>query len=123
MEININPILFTLGSVQVGWHGFLMAIAIVVGVAVGVKLAIRKGIPSDEAYGPRLDQLTFSIPRENMPQGYDPQVGEMMGMETKDGRQMEAVVTHSDEAIVKLDANHPLAGKDLIFDIELVKIG
>ena len=112
-----DPLSFELGKGMVV-PGFEKAVT---GMTVGEKKTAE--IPSDEAYGPRLDQLTFSIPRENMPQGYDPQVGEMMGMETKDGRQMEAVVTHSDEAIVKLDANHPLAGKDLIFDIELVKIG
>jgi peptidylprolyl isomerase len=65
----------------------------------------------------------FTAPRENLPPGYDPEVGEMMGLETRDGHQMDVVVIHADEKVVKMDGNHPLAGKDLTFDIELVKIG
>ncbi len=80
-------------------------------------------VSSAEAYGERLDQLLFTVPRENLPEGYDPQVGEMMRMETRDGRQMDVVITDADEDQVQMDANHPLAGKDLTFDIELVKIG
>jgi peptidylprolyl isomerase len=93
----------------------------VTGMVVGDKKT--ETIPSDQAYGPRVDHLVFTIPRENMPPGYDPQVGEMLGLETKDGRQMDVVVTRSNEEIVQVDANHPLAGKDLTFEIELVKIG
>jgi peptidylprolyl isomerase len=111
------PLTFQLGKGMVV-PGFERAVT---GMAVGEKKTAE--IPSDEAYGPRLDQLTFIVPRENLPPGYDPQVGEMMRMETRDGRQMDAVVTHSDAKVVKMDANHPLAGKDLTFDIELVKIG
>ena len=92
----------------------------VTGMKVGEKKTVT--FPSDEAYGPRLEQLVFLVPRENLPQGYDPKEGETLGMETKDGRQMEAVVIESDEKAVKLDANHRLAGQDLTFDVELVSI-
>ena len=47
----------------------------------------------------------------------------MLVMETKDGRQMDVVVIHSDDSVVKVDGNHQLAGEDLTFEIELVKIG
>jgi peptidylprolyl isomerase len=111
-----DPLTFQLGKGQV-IPGFDRAIE---GMAVGeTKTEV---IPSDQAYGPRLEQLTFTVPRENLPDGYDPQVGEVMRMETRDGRQMDVVVTHSDEGFVKMDANHPLAGQDLTFDIELVKV-
>jgi peptidylprolyl isomerase len=111
-----DPLRFDLGKGQVV-PGFEEAVT---GMAVGEKKT--KTIPADQAYGPRRDQLTFTVPRENLPPGYDPQVGEMLGMETKDGRQMDVIVTHADERMVQLDANHPLAGQDLTFDIELVKI-
>ena len=112
-----DPLTFQLGKGQVV-PGFDKAVA---GMEVGGKKTVT--IPSDEAYGPRIDQLTFTAPRENLPQGYDPQVGEMMGLETRDGRQMDVVITHVDDNSVKMDGNHPLAGQDLTFDIELVKIG
>lgn len=112
-----DPLTFQLGKGQVV-PGFEKAI---MGMAVGDQKT--ETIPSDKAYGPRLEQLTFTVPRENLPEGYDPRVGEMLRMETRDGRQMDVLVTDSDEGFVKLDANHPLAGKDLTFDIELVRVG
>lgn len=112
-----DPLTFQLGVGQVV-PGFDKAVT---GMEVGEKKTVT--FPSDEAYGPRMDQLVFTVPRENLPQGYDPQVGEMLGMETKDGRQMQVLVIEADNAGVKLDANHRLAGEDLTFDVELVKIG
>jgi peptidylprolyl isomerase len=87
---------------------------------VGQKKTVN--IPSAEAYGPRVPQLVITAPRENLPPGYDPQVGEMMRLETKDGHQMDVVISDSTAETVTMDGNHPLAGHDLIFDIELVKI-
>jgi peptidylprolyl isomerase len=114
---NREPLTFQLGKGQV-IPGFEKALE---GMAEGeTKTEL---IPADKAYGPRLEQLTFTVPRENLPEGYDPQEGEVMRMETRDGRQMDVVVTHSDEGFVKMDANHPLAGQDLTFDIELVEVG
>jgi peptidylprolyl isomerase len=111
-----DPLTFKLGEGQVV-PGFEKAI---VGMEAGEKKTEK--VEASDAYGPRLDQLTFTIPRENLPAGYDPQVGETLRMETKDGRQMDVAVTGSDEGSVKLDANHPLAGRDLTFEIELVGI-
>jgi peptidylprolyl isomerase len=111
-----DPLAFQLGKGMVV-PGFEKAVT---GMEVGEKKTVT--FPSDEAYGPRLSQLTFTVPRENLPPGYDPSEGEMLRMETKDGRQMDVLVTSSDESSVQLDANHPLAGHDLTFDVELVKI-
>ena len=111
-----DPLTFQLGKGMVV-PGFETAVT---GMAVGEKKTVT--FPSEEAYGPRLEQLTFTVPRENLPPGYDPKEGEMLRMETKDGRQMDVLVTSADAAGVRLDANHPLAGKDLTFDVELVKI-
>jgi peptidylprolyl isomerase len=112
-----DPLSFQLGKGQVV-PGFDKAVS---HMEVGQKKTVT--IPAAEAYGPRIDQLTFTAPLENMPPGFYPRVGEMMGLETRDGRQMDVVVTHVDEKSVKMDGNHPLAGRDLTFDIELVKIG
>lgn len=111
-----DPLSFQLGKGQVV-PGFDKAVN---GMTVGEKKEVT--ISSDEAYGPRLDQLTFTVPRENLPPGYEPQVGEVMRMEYRDGRQLDVVITDTDEKAVTMDGNHPLAGEDLIFDIELVKI-
>jgi peptidylprolyl isomerase len=111
-----DPLSFQLGTGQVV-PGFEKA---VLGMEVGEKKTVN--LPSDEAYGPRLEQLIFTAPRKNLPPGYDPEVGEMMCLESKDDRQLDVVVTHADEENIKMDGNHPLAGKDLTFDIELVKI-
>ena len=113
----LDPLAFQLGKGQVV-PGFDTAVT---GMEVGEKKSVN--IPSDEAYGPRLEQLVFTAPRDNLPEGYDPQEGEMLRLETKDGRQMDVVVISSDAENVRMDGNHPLAGKDLTFDIELVKIG
>ena len=112
-----DALTFQLGKGQVV-QGFDKAVT---GMNVGEKKT--ETFPADQAYGPRLENLIFTIPRENLPPGYDPEVGEMLGMETKDGRQMDVVVIHSDESVVKVDGNHQLAGEDLTFEIELVKIG
>lgn len=112
-----DPLTFQLGQGQVV-PGFEKA---VMGMAVGEKKV--ETISSDQAYGPRLKQLTFTVPRENLPEGYDPQTGQVLRMETRDGRQMDVMVADANEDSVKLDANHPLAGKDLTFEIEMVRIG
>ncbi len=79
-------------------------------------------IPADEAYGPRLQQLTFTLPREQLPDDFEAEPGQMLRMQYRDGREMNVIVTEVREDAILLDGNHPLAGQDLTFDIELVKI-
>jgi len=112
-----DPLTFELGKGQVV-PGFERA---VFGMKVGEKKTVT--IPSQEAYGPRVEQLVFTTPRENLPQGYDPKVGEMLRLEGRDGQRIDVMVTHADESVVRMDGNHPLAGHDLTFDIELVRVG
>jgi peptidylprolyl isomerase len=112
-----DPLTFQLGKGQVV-PGFDQAVS---GMEEGEKKTLT--IPAAEAYGPRVDQLVFTAPRENLPPGFDPKVGEMVGLETRDGHQMNALVIHADDETIRMDGNHPLAGKNLTFDIELVKIG
>jgi peptidylprolyl isomerase len=111
-----DPLAFELGSGMV-IPGFDKAVT---GMEEGEKKTVT--IPCDEAYGPHRDELTFTVPRENLPEGYDPKEGEVMRMETREGQQTNVIITEVGEETVKMDANHPLVGKDLVFDVELVKI-
>ncbi len=115
-SVGREPLTFDLGKKMVV-PGFEKAVT---GMEVGETKTVS--FPSDEAYGPRMEQLIFTVPRENLPEGYDPKEGELLGMETKDGRQMQVRVIEATETSVRLDGNHPLAGEDLTFDVELVKI-
>ena len=80
-------------------------------------------IPAAEAYGPRLSQLTFTMPREQLPADFHAEAGQVMRMQYRDGREMNVVITEVRDDAILMDGNHPLAGQDLTFDIELVKIG
>ncbi|GAF95807.1 unnamed protein product, partial [marine sediment metagenome] len=90
----------------------------------GMKLGEEKTvkIPSAEAYGPYRDELVKVIDRTEFPADIEPQVGQQLELELEDGRQVLVLVTEISESGVTLDANHPLAGKDLTFDIQLVDI-
>ena len=79
-------------------------------------------VPCDEAYGPINPEMRQAVPREGIPAEIPLEVGTQLQMQTPDGQAMPVTVVNVDEATVTLDANHPLAGKDLKFDIELVKV-
>tara|TARA_R110002020_G_scaffold364685_1_gene576976 strand:+ start:103 stop:531 length:429 start_codon:yes stop_codon:yes gene_type:complete len=111
-----DPLEFQVGSGQIipGLDGALP------GMTVGDKKVVK--VPSDEAYGPTNPEMRQSVPREGIPAEIPLEVGTQLQMQTPDGQAMPVTVVDVDEATVTLDANHPLAGKDLQFDIELVKI-
>jgi peptidylprolyl isomerase len=92
----------------------------VTGMAIGEKKTIH--IPVDEAYGPKNPEMIIPMPKERFPEGMEIEVGMPLGMSDQNGQQFQVVVTEIQEAIVMLDANHPLAGQDLVFDLELVEI-
>jgi peptidylprolyl isomerase len=78
-------------------------------------------IPADQAYGQRRPELVFEVPREQFPDGMEPEVG--LEVQLSQGAQRAvARITEVSADSVTLDANHPLAGKDLVFDLELVRI-
>jgi len=79
-------------------------------------------IPVEEAYGPHDDELVLVIGREQLPAGVNPEVGQGLQMQTTDGRTVTVPVIEVSEETITVDANHPLAGKDLTFEIELVEI-
>lgn len=112
-----EPLEFTLGSNQV-IPGFENA---VLGMKVGEKKTVR--IPADEAYGQHLDELVIQVPREKLQSDQEPAVGQVLQVKGQDGQPFYVtIIAISDNGTLTLDANPPLAGKDLIFDIELVKV-
>lgn len=78
-------------------------------------------IPADEAYGEHLDELIMEVPLSEVPEDIKPEVGMMLQIATDDGDMEVQIVDVTDSAVV-LDANHPLAGEDLTFDIEVVDV-
>ena len=64
----------------------------------------------------------LTIPRDQLPPDLDPEVGQQLEMTTADGQRAGVIVTSVEEETIQIDANHPLAGKELHFELELVKI-
>jgi len=113
---NREPFEFTLGEKTV-IDGFENA---VIGMEVGEKKRIT--IPPEEAYGPHLQELVIVVPRDRLPDDLEAVVGMVLELHSDDGRSMSARVTELDGESVTLDANHPLAGESLTFEIELMEI-
>lgn len=113
---NRDPLEFTLGSGSI-IPGFERAV-------LGMSLGESKTeiIPTDEAYGPHLDEMVVVVDRQQMPPEIEPQVGQQLQLQQQDGQVLPVVITDVSGASVTLDANHPLAGEELTFDIELVEI-
>lgn len=110
-----DPIQFTLGTGQV-IPGFERAIS---GMEPGE--ARRVTIPADEAYGPHREENVVTVGRDQFPDDITPEVGQQLQMQ-QGGHAFLVTVTRVSEQDVELDANHPLAGRDLTFDLELVDI-
>ena len=90
------------------------------GMEVGDKKTIH--IPAAEAYGPRQEHMLFEFPRDRFPAEIVPEEGMTLNMSDGQGQVIPVVITEVKDDVVLLDANHQLAGKDLIFDLELVSI-
>ena len=111
-----EPIEFTLGEGQL-IAGFETAVQ---GMSEGERKTVT--VPSVEAYGPHDPALLQEVPKERLPQDLDLQVGMVVQAADPTGRTMRLSVQEIGDESVTFDANHPLAGKDLIFDIELVEL-
>ena len=111
-----EPLAFTLGGGQV-IAGFDEAVA---GMTVGESKSVN--IPADKAYGQRNEEMIIEAPRDQVPPDITPEVGQQLQMGGPNGEVVVVVITEVTDEIIKLDANPPLAGKDLNFDIELVSI-
>lgn len=92
----------------------------VVGMTAGEAKTFR--VPAEKAYGAYSQDLLLEIPRETFPENIDPQPGLPLCMQRNDGEMLNVVITAVTEKTVTVDANHPLAGQDLAFDIEIVEV-
>jgi peptidylprolyl isomerase len=87
---------------------------------VGEKKTVT--IPSNEAYGERNEEAIIRFPKKNIPEDMKLEKGMSLQLTDESGRPIPVVVTDIEDTEVVFDANHSLAGKDLVFDIELVEI-
>lgn len=115
-SLRSGPLEFTIGDGQL-IPGFENA---VIGMTPGETKTQK--IPAEEAYGPHADFLVIEVDRRRVPPDLDPKVGDRLQLQHPDGRVTPVLVTAVTESSITLDANHPLAGKDLTFDIELLEI-
>jgi peptidylprolyl isomerase len=113
---NDEPIEFTLGDNEV-----LPAIEDAVeGMEAGEVKTIR--IVADDAFGPRREDLVQEIPRASLPDDMDVEVGQQLWVDQMDEEPVAVSVVDLSDSTITIDANHPLAGEDLIFDLEVVDV-
>ncbi len=110
------PLQFTMGKGQL-ISGFEKA---VLGMNTGERKTVV--IPPDQAYGNRQDKAIVEIDRTSLPPDLNPAIGQRLELTQEDNSTVLVTVAGVTDATVTLDANHPLAGKDLTFDIELVSV-
>jgi peptidylprolyl isomerase len=111
-----DPLAFEVGSGMV-IKGFDDGVT---GMEVGEKKTVH--IPANEAYGFKNDEMIIKMPKDRFPEDLQLEIGMPLMMSSPSGQQYQVVVVGVADDDITLDANHPLAGKDLIFDIELVEI-
>ena len=111
-----EPLAFTLGEGSL-IPGFEKGL-------IDMKINEKKTInlTKDEAYGDPREDLIIEVPKTELPQEMTPEVGMGLVSRTPEGQEMNLMVVEVREETVVLDGNHPLAGKDLIFDLEVVEI-
>ncbi len=92
----------------------------VTGMVIGEKRTIQ--IPVEEAYGEKQEDMFMEFPIDRFPADMKPEVGMQLNMSGQDGQSFPVIIREVLEDKVVLDANHPLAGEPLTFDLELVEI-
>ncbi len=115
-SINDDPLKFTIGEGQV-IPGLELA---VMGMSPGEAKTAQ--ILADQAYGPYQENKVVEVNRSRFPPHFDLQIGTVLRMRKAGGEKIRRIVTTLSDTRVMLDANHPLAGEDLTFDIELIDI-
>lgn len=113
---NRQPLQFVLGQDRL-IKGFEEA---VVGMNPGESKTVE--LQPEDAYGPRRDEMVLAIDRATLPQDVQPQVGQKIQLQTQEGQPVEAAVTGVTESNITVDANHPLAGRPLTFEIHLLEV-
>jgi len=115
-SLNREPLEFTIGKSRI-IPGFENA---VIGMNVGDWKTVT--IPAEEGYGPQRQEMVIVAERKHLPAGLVPVIGQQLQISQDDGNMAVVSVTNITDTHVTLDANHPLAGKNLVFDIKLVEI-
>lgn len=111
-----EPVSFEIGKGQL-IQGFEQA---VIGMAAGETKTEQ--VPYDFAYGERRDDLVLELEKDKIPEHLNPQVGDQLEIKQDEGNNIPVVVKEITEEAMTIDANHPLAGQDLTFELELVEI-
>ncbi len=115
-SVSRSPLSFTLGDGNM-IKGFDSA---VYGMGIGDKKTVT--IPAAEAYGERREDMMIEVPLSEVPPHIEAEIGLQLTLQGPGGEPMPVTIVDIDDEKITLDANHDLAGKDLIFDIELVSI-
>jgi FKBP-type peptidyl-prolyl cis-trans isomerase 2 len=111
-----DPLTFQMGEGQI-IQGLEAALE---GMSVGEKKTVT--IPAEQAYGPRHAEAVQEVPRDMIPDHIPLDPGTALQMQTPNGSMMPVTVTAVTDEAVTLDANHPLAGQDLTFAVEVVSV-
>ena len=112
----LEPLKLTIGNNEV-IPAFEEAL---VGMNLGEKKTIN--VDSEEAFGPYLEELVSEVQRNQIPSDVELKIGQQIQIKQPDGSAIIVTVKELDDNKVTFDANHPLAGKDISFDIELLEI-
>ena len=115
-KIQPEPLIFKLGTEEI-IPSFEKAL---IDMQTGESKTIT--VTADKAFGPYLEELVSSINKSELPKDLKLEIGQQLQIEQPDGTQILVTVANMTSDQVKFDANHPLAGKDLTFDIELIEI-
>lgn len=115
-SVEREPLEFKIGEGQL-IPGFEKA---VIGMEEGDKTKVD--IPVKEAYGEAREELVINVPKDQLPEEVEPEIGMQLQVNQPDGQPVPVRVAEISDDELTLDANHPLAGKDLSFEIELVEI-
>ncbi len=111
-----DPLAFTIGQGQV-IPGFEDT---VIGMSPGETK--RVVITADQAYGPHLSEMVADVDRSQFPEHITPEIGQVLQLKRPDGQPIRITITAISGSTITLDANHPMAGKDLTFEIQLMEI-
>jgi peptidylprolyl isomerase len=111
-----EPLAFTIGACQV-IAGFEEA---VIGMTQGETKTVV--ITADQAYGPHVADMVIDVDRSQFPEHITPEIGQVMQLRVPDSDPVRVMITGISESKITLDANHPMAGKDLTFEIQLIEI-
>ena len=111
-----HPLRFTIGEDWI-FPGFEQA---VVGMHPGESKTVR--VPMEDAFGPYREDMVVTVDRDRLPGDLYLEVGQTLEITSSGSQRTMVTVTHISDSEVTLDANHPLAGKDLILDVRLIEV-